>query len=757
MSYPSIAQFLTGIHSLRKNQQRHGNVCTAHTGIVLAEEEKATRGCSILRKMKCAFRNRTKPNHLAEFAHNSALDAPYYHWHPVTPVGRLIKDASEANGSRYGLNGCDGLHTECSCSSKRAERVLQSPRGQQSSKWKDESMFRLICVLCYTMFICLAPCISAATVVCSVENSFRVNQVYAICKDTNAGAMPLGIKSSSMQYDFLKIGQDADRVSLVRSTMDTYVSCSDLNLNTVSPTSTASGHMRPVPGTTSTLVPVLVSDSVAAAAAMQEGFYDVCFFEARVGTWVNTGIGLVVQRKLLGLEVMGIAHAEGTRIAVPLATMHPVTIAPKLAAGVTLVPGDQIMFIDVLAKCSIAPQATPDGESPIESGFLNFSETGGGQFVGSSVLPIMKSGWYQVCFKSGSGISLIRTGIALHVQHDVAAVEVNGIKPNGGADVSLPPAARSKITLHRIVPKLGYHQAVQASVPAAYFSFEDQNDNEMFDSHCGQTCQADAIFKSGLVENGPRGSFYQPAVGTYKYMSPNGEDTHAYSVANITSPSLAFSIAFVMQWQPQSDSRMEILAPFKTSLGNFEKGALSIALRVDSNSVDAGTGAILQRQLQLKVTGFQDEKQGVSGADTVLFEHRFEKETWYFIAITLDMATDGIARLYVNGQRESTPKANKFVPNPRMFPPARHLRLAPASIGAHHDGDALKNVFNGFLDEVSEWRKRVRQGHPGARLCRTPHEWFADLGRREPQMETMHTFCVLRFASKRCSLLAIVS
>jgi len=571
----------------------------------------------------------------------------------------------------------------------------------------------LISLLCCTCCMWMLPGSSAVDApVCNIEQSLRVNEVWAQCKGYNVGAMPLGIASSSLFYDFLQLGQDGDRVSLVRSTMSTYATCTNLAANTLHPSRTASGHMRPTPGTTTSLIRVLVSDSSAAAAAMQEGVYDVCFFETSRGTWRNTGIGIVVQNVLLGLEVLGLLHGNGTRPALPLNTEHPIEIRPKLPTGLVAADGDQITIIVVSAKCEDAPVVMPAvsvDERALASGHLNYSVANGAQFLGAHVLPGLFETWYQICFhRKGSG-GFMKTGIGLHIQGSVAAVEVNGVMPNLGADVSLPPARRSHVTLHRIVPKLGYHQVLQDSRPLALFSFEDQNDSEMYDNHCGMTCGASDIFTSGFVEKGSRGRSFQPGLGTYKYMVCNGIDTHAYTLSNVTSPAMAMSLVFAMQWQPIEDGadqmQMQILAPYKTGLSDLKEGSVSVSIRDDPNTENS---VVKYMRLQLQLTGYQDQLQGVR-ADTVLFNYPFEPGTWYFVALILDMRTDGVARLYVNGLPEPTLTKNKFEPQSlALYPAAEYLRMGPASIAAFYDGETLENVFNGFLDEVCMYEyKRV--------------------------------------------------
>ena len=98
-------------------------------------------------------------------------------------------------------------------------------------------------------------------------------------------------------------------------------------------------------------------------------------------------------------------------------------------------------------------------------------------------------------------------------------------------------------------------------------------------------------------------------------------------------------------------------------------------------------------------------------ADTLLFNHQFEKNVWYFAAITLDMNGDRKARLYVNGQPEANPTAHPgFKENERkaqIYGDASHFQLAPASIAAYHDTISLQNVFLGFLDEVGLFNKAL--------------------------------------------------
>ena len=551
----------------------------------------------------------------------------------------------------------------------------------------------------------------AEAVACSMESYVLVNKVSAQCKGLNAGAMPMGVPSS-LAYDLGMVPDaERDRIALVQSAgLDTYVVCSDVQINTQAPTSSSSGHMRPVPGTTSTLVPILAADSAAAAAAMQEGLYDVCFFKHQTAKWFNTGIGIFVQNELLGLEVMGIAHAGGVRTALPVETLHPVTIRPILAASKMLAGSAQIAVVGVTSRCTEAPAVMPAvasaTEKPKASGYLNYSEAAGGQFVDGNLLTRMASAWYQICLKSGGSSTFAKTGLSVNIQHDVAAVEVNGVRPNMGADVSLPPARRNEMNLYRIVPKLGYHQQIQASYPKALFSFEDENPDDMFDNHCGQTCQPGEIFRSGQAEYSPRGRFFQPAIGTYKYMIPNGVNTHAYTLSNITSPSLAFSIIFAMQWQATEGEVtaqgeiLSILAPYKMSTRDFPKGSVSVRLRTNPNVDDTGSQGIKPRQVELKIKGFQDIERGTGGADTLLFNYLFQSDVWYFVAITLDMTTDAVARLYVNGQPEPDATVNMFEPNQGLGEPASSFHMGPASIAAYHDGVELIDVFYGFLDEV---------------------------------------------------------
>jgi hypothetical protein len=137
-----------------------------------------------------------------------------------------------------------------------------------------------------------------------------------------------------------------------------------------------------------------------------------------------------------------------------------------------------------------------------------------------------------------------------------------------------------------------------------------------------------------------------------------------------------------MQWQSKDGvvaaqgQIMSVLAPYKMSTSEFPKGATSVKLRTDPNVDDTGSGGIRSQQVELKIKGFQDSVRGVSGADTVLFNYQFERDVWYFVAITLDMAKDGVARLYVNGQREPNPTPNKFVPNLNLGMPASGCRMS---------------------------------------------------------------------------------
>ena len=530
-----------------------------------------------------------------------------------------------------------------------------------------------------------------------------MNEVISQCKATNLGAMPMGVTATSMAFDFRELASDANRLSLVRSTMSTYIDCAELADNTAQASATASGHMRPTPGTTGSLVSILAEDAAAAADAMREGVYDVCFYRASASTWTNMGIGLVVQNQLLGLEVLGLSHGSGTRLAVPLDTLHPIVIRPNLPDGTMPAENDRITVIAVNEDCAAAPALVPfvpDEERPAASGYLNFS-IDSAQFVGGHVLATLRSRWYQVCFSKAGG-PFSKTGIGLFVQHDVSAVTVNGVTPNRGADVSVPPVRASEILLHRVVPRLGYHQVLQVNQPLALFSFEDAIPSQMFDNHCGQSCSSSDMFLPGSIENGQRGSVYQPGDGTYKYLMANGQDTHAYTLAEMVSPGMAVSVIFALHWMHdeswEQNPSLQILAPFRTDLDSFPEGFISLSLKVDP-SIDNTGLVVRQRQLELKLKGFQDTTQEFNGADTVLFNHLFDEEVWYFVALTIDMGIDGIARLFVNGQPEDTPTVNRFERFGALNS-ASFLRMGPCSIGAWHDGSNLRDVFYGFLDEV---------------------------------------------------------
>ena len=113
-----------------------------------------------------------------------------------------------------------------------------------------------------------------------------------------------------------------------------------------------------------------------------------------------------------------------------------------------------------------------------------------------------------------------------------------------------------------------------------------------------------------------------------------------------------------MQWQATEGEVtaqgeiLSILAPYKMSTRDFPKGSVSVRLRTNPNVDDTGSQGIKPRQVELKIKGFQDIERGTGGADTLLFNHLFQSDVWYFVAITLDMTTDAVARLYVNGQPE---------------------------------------------------------------------------------------------------------
>ena len=341
----------------------------------------------------------------------------------------------------------------------RPHFCAKSVRWGHKAPWWSAHLF-----LCITCFWTL-PASRAATLLrppaCDVEKSFRVNEVISQCKATNLGAMPMGVTATSMAFDFRELASDANRLSLVRSTMSTYIDCAELADNSAQASATASGHMRPTPGTTGSLVSILAEDVAAAADAMREGVYDVCFYRASASAWTNMGIGLVVQNQLLGLEVLGLSHGNGTRLAVPLDTLHPIVIRPSLPDGTMPAENDRITMIAVNEDCAAAPALVPlvpDEERPAASGYLNFS-IDRAQFVGGHVLATLSSRWYQVCFSKAGG-PFSKTGIGLFVQHDVSAVTVNGVTPNRGADVSVPPVRASEILLHRVVPRLGYHQVL---------------------------------------------------------------------------------------------------------------------------------------------------------------------------------------------------------------------------------------------------------------------------------------------------------
>ena len=555
----------------------------------------------------------------------------------------------------------------------------------------------------------------AETPTCNVEHSFRVNEVFAGCKEAtadraaNPGAMPFRTKSA-MSYDFRRLNLHDDRVSLVLSSWGTHVVCSDLHVNRPGASSSTSGHMRPiiVPNSTLTVVSIRSADSTAAAKAMHVGVYDVCFFDGNA--WANTGIALEVQQTMLGVEMLDLLHGDGARAAVPLDTRYHITLSPKFGPGLSAASGDRIAVVLASGRCSdanVTRPATQGNHRPTAIANLEYSEERGG-FLGASAFPDLAAFWYQICF-SRNGSDFFKTGVAVLVQSDIAAVQVNGIMPNLGIDVSSPPVRKVQVRIHRIVPPLGYHQIVQNSEPVALFSFEDQRREEMADNHCGQLCPAMEYFHSGTVANGARGSIYRPAAGLYNYLVANGHSTHAYTLSSMAFSSFAFTVIFAFQWQHRDGlgDRMEILSPYRVALDDWQAGFVSVSLRTDpDNQADLGQ----RRRLQLQILGFS--KNDVDDdADTLLFNHQFEKNVWYFAAITLDMNGDRKARLYVNGQPEPNPTAHPgFKENERkaqIYGDASRFQLAPASIAAFHDTISLQNVFLGFLDEVGLFNKAL--------------------------------------------------
>jgi hypothetical protein len=588
-------------------------------------------------------------------------------------------------------------------------RTHSLPHAQRSKNNKDKRKIVRCGVPTWLMNILICTCSIMMLQVgsaqqCELEHNFRVNDVPATCKDNGElGAIPKGINASTFAYDFGKIPASSDRVSLVRSTIKTYVVCSDLNINIPGPTTTTSGHMRHMTENTANAL-IMQADSEAAIAKMEEGVYDVCFFTA--GQWRNMGIGLVVQTELLGLEVMGISHAGGTRLSVPFAILHPVSVRPL---GI-LTPLDQITIILPGLPCKTAPVSMPTADhptsvrgNPTASGFLNYS-VATGSFANVNRLAGMFQTLYQVCFRKGGSQIFTRTGISLLVHQDISIVEVNGVTPNAGVDLSIPAVRKNIINFRRLPLEFGYQQTVQFNKPVAHYAFEETDPNGpiMNDIHCEfQTCDGNDFNKDGIMENGKRAATLQRGEGLYKYLICNGENTIAYTTSNMTFPTLAMSLSFGMRWDLQVgiQTSMKIIAPLKKKINDWEEGDVSVALRVDPDASQTGKMET-ERRLELVLFGFTDTNQGSTGANTLLFNYRFARDIWYFVVITIDLKKDGIARLYVDGKQEPDVTKNKFEHDLKLYPPAPYLRMGPVSIGAYHDGRDLYQVFKGFLDEV---------------------------------------------------------
>jgi hypothetical protein len=173
--------------------------------------------------------------------------------------------------------------------------------------------FGLLCVLVET----------SATPTCSPSFKFYVNRIAATC--TSSAAIPLNVQGTFLGYDRGAPASGSEMVSLVReaSCVPQLETCQSIFSNSQNATSFSSGWMRAVPpgfkafNSSSTTERLLnSSDSDQAILTMKAGCYSFCWAN-NPAVWTNMGIVIKAQTDIIGLEINGVRHANGLRVAIP--------------------------------------------------------------------------------------------------------------------------------------------------------------------------------------------------------------------------------------------------------------------------------------------------------------------------------------------------------------------------------------------------------------------------------------------------------
>ncbi|EKX53838.1 hypothetical protein GUITHDRAFT_132879 [Guillardia theta CCMP2712] len=524
-------------------------------------------------------------------------------------------------------------------------------------------------------------------VTCNTRYYVAINYVYAQCRTSNPGALPLGMEDSLVQYNFEIAANSLHRISMVRSDSASYVSCANLTLNTENSTSRSSGHMRPIVSDYATaLTAVQAEDSARAIRSMGVGLYDVCFLKD--GVWSNTGISINVQKTFQYLEVGGIRTANGTRSALPKNALHPFNLDYLRYAEIPPSEGDVLAF--VMPNISCPTDLTNAGNNYTAVKFT------GGNFQNQGSLITMAAGFYQICYRDAAS-AFIKTGTSLFIQQDVVSVTVNSITPNAGTNLTLPKSRGSTMTLSRDVPSKGFQQTVRAiSGLVAQYSFEDTIQSELADTKCGQKCDSSlATQYSGKLKGDNLDFAYTKTspigLGTQQYLQLDGSTQYGVVDYNISAKERKMSISFFMK--PNNDIWLEqtIWCSSDKALRSYNPGLVCISYRPEQGQTDN-----LPRYLQLEITATVNN---FTLGDVAKFSYPFSQSVWYHIAIVIDMsdAVSGLANLYVDGMQVSQ---LFFKPNSNLL--SSPLYIAPATIGAFSPSPSeIYNYYGGELDEIA--------------------------------------------------------
>ena len=216
-------------------------------------------------------------------------------------------------------------------------------------------------------------------------------------------------------------GRPGDRLALIGGEL----SCQDLEHNPAVATIDKSGHLTP-DGNTRMLAGSIIEqlfheESGLLSATIGEGSnFQLCF--SKGGPFLTTGITLRVQTQILGLITNGVMPNNGLRTALPNAVGGEVAYY----RGSQGVKGEALSLIwdeSHRRRCDLLDE-TNNPETGNQNASGHWNAMGSDFFVsGTDSLDGMRSGLYQVCFRSYDRVWRA-TGLSVKVQSAVTSIDL---------------------------------------------------------------------------------------------------------------------------------------------------------------------------------------------------------------------------------------------------------------------------------------------------------------------------------------------